>query len=1254
MVKKRLRHWLIVCTILAWLSVAGAGILLTRAQPWTLTEMLAYSLAGPILAAAFFYGRPGGLVVALLASLLSGSLAVGQPEALESPIVQRVLFQIIFFNAVALMIGSLAERQRATRKQLEIIQDSAIVGSVLIEAETHKIVEINRYAAEMIGLTREQIIGCLCFEFLCPNCKGMCPILDLKQPLDDSERVLMRADGTRVPIHKTVTPITIGDQKHLIETFLDLSERVKAEEELSRSETLFRAITQQTGEGISLADAAGNYILVNVAFCQMTGYSEAELLAMTVSDLVPRETEISLFPKIVKGETGRRDTKLVRKDGSFFDAEISGYPIRLGNHPLVLGIIRDVTRRKHAEAALVEREAFYRALLENSAEGVGILDAGGIMRYLAPAEERLTGYDPQDTIGKSAFENMQPEDVPRLQDTLQKSLEQPGAIMTLEYRLQRADEMWRHYEATAHNLLHNPVINGIVVNYRDITERKQAEEQLLRRDALLEAVAYTAERFLKTTTWQEEAPAVLGKIGAAVGAGRIFIFENHRSPEGELLASLRFEWVIKEVFAQIENPKLQGIPYLAGGFRRWVEFLGEGKIIHGPVRDFPRSERRALRPLRIRSVLLLPVAVESKWWGFIGFGECLSERVWDVTEIELLKTVADILGDAIRNQRAQQRIGRLAKYNQNIVSSAPVGIVTVDSGGQVTNANEAFLRMMGSPGLEETLELGMNIPSVRSAGLSAAFQKTLTDGVSFDFKKMPYSSHWGAELTVNVKGVPQIAEDGKIAGVILVVEDVTDTVKAEKELLKNLQQRSTLYTLLHIAMQEIPLADKLEHTLDELFSLPWLRLTSKGGVFLREADSEILKLKAQRNLPDELRTMCAQVPFGHCLCGRAAATGEIQFADCLDERHDNRYAGLAPHGHYNIPIISQQRIIGVMVLYLLEGHWQTQEELEFLEAVANTLAVMIERARVEDERLARLAELEKMEQVDRVVRESQSLSEMMRAALDDTLDILECDRAWLISPVDPEATAWQVPMASARPEWEGAFDLGTDIPINVDEAVCIQTALASEIPVILTAETEPPLPQIAMEKFSAKSIMLMALHPKTGQPWIFGVHQCTHARQWTDSEQRIFSEISRRLTDGLTSMLYLRDLQNSEQFTRSLYRLAGRLEMVSTYPALLAALNEEIQDVTGYQSAWIYLMFEDRKNAELMTFQGEKLSEIHVQYPVLEIAGDAMLEEIASGQGVVLVEDARTDPRTNKEIVAQLDNRTIINIPIKLYFPVSG
>jgi signal transduction histidine kinase/CheY-like chemotaxis protein len=165
---------------------------------------------------------------------------------------------------------------------------------------------------------------------------------------------------------------------------------------------------------------------------------------------------------------------------------------------------------------------------------------------------------------------------------------------------------------------------------------------------------------------------------------------------------------------------------------------------------------------------------------------------------------------------------------------------------------------------------------------------------------------------------------------------------------QTLRTERVLQVLLRMSMEDTSLGQLLEQALDVLLSIPWLG-ASQGGIFLVEKAPEVLVLTTQRGLPSPLLSLCAHVPFGHCLCGRAAASGEIEYAASVDARHDVHFEGMCPHGHYNIPIVQRGKVLGVVVLYLNEGAPREQAAVNFLEAVADTLAGLITRKRIEEE-----------------------------------------------------------------------------------------------------------------------------------------------------------------------------------------------------------------------------------------------------------------------------------------------------------------
>ncbi|HAA89041.1 MAG TPA: hypothetical protein DCE07_00405 [Peptococcaceae bacterium] len=177
--------------------------------------------------------------------------------------------------------------------------------------------------------------------------------------------------------------------------------------------------------------------------------------------------------------------------------------------------------------------------------------------------------------------------------------------------------------------------------------------------------------------------------------------------------------------------------------------------------------------------------------------------------------------------------------------------------------------------------------------------------------------------------------------------DVTDRKEAENKLVKQRKMLERLNELSRFLGEDMTLDQSLEKGLQILLSLSFSRLLQRGGSFLVDPEKEELVPKYSFNLPEVLQRTCARVPFGYCLCGRAAATGQMQYADYIDDRHENRYPGIEPHEHYCVPIVTRERVLGVIVLYLPEKYPADPLEKKFLLSAAEIFAALVNRKEAE-------------------------------------------------------------------------------------------------------------------------------------------------------------------------------------------------------------------------------------------------------------------------------------------------------------------
>ncbi|MBC7220532.1 GAF domain-containing protein [Candidatus Bipolaricaulota bacterium] len=330
---------------------------------------------------------------------------------------------------------------------------------------------------------------------------------------------------------------------------------------------------------------------------------------------------------------------------------------------------------------LQESEARYRALFEQSPVSLWIEDFSVVARKLESLKARgvtdlaaLLGENPhliQELLALVRVEdvNRTTLDLYRVRDKEELLARLPELIPEEVYPLFAAElqAMWEgrtefHGEGInraadgkpLHIHLgwrvlpgHERTYDRVLVSILDITERVEAEEAAARRDAVLGAVAFAAERFLRGGELDREIPTVLAQLGEAADVSRVYIFQVHDGEREQPRVSQRFEWVAPGIAPQIENPALQSLPLVEIGFSRWAEAFSRGEAIHGLVREFPPEEQPVLVAQGILSLVAVPIIVARRWWGFLGFDECRRERVWTRSEVEALQAAARALGAAI-------------------------------------------------------------------------------------------------------------------------------------------------------------------------------------------------------------------------------------------------------------------------------------------------------------------------------------------------------------------------------------------------------------------------------------------------------------------------------------------------------------------------------------------------------------------------------------------------------------------------------
>ncbi|MBI4557548.1 MAG: PAS domain S-box protein [Candidatus Hydrogenedentes bacterium] len=294
----------------------------------------------------------------------------------------------------------------------------------------------------------------------------------------------------------------LGNAVEIVGSWTNITERKKAEEALQHNEALFRTVLQTLPVGVWITDERGQIVLTNPAAEGIWGgtrhvgieqYGEYRAWRLdTGKSLAPEDWAAARAVR--NGETSvNEELEIERFDGERRIVLNSAAPVRDAQGQIVgaFAINLDITERKKAELALQRREAYFRALIENAADLISIVDRDGNTLYESPALLPLLGYEPAAAVGKNVFDYVHPHDVERIRRVFREALPREGARVRDAYRVQHTDGTWRDLESTMTVLLEDPAVQGAVINSRDVTESRRLEDQF-RQAQKMEAIGRLA------------------------------------------------------------------------------------------------------------------------------------------------------------------------------------------------------------------------------------------------------------------------------------------------------------------------------------------------------------------------------------------------------------------------------------------------------------------------------------------------------------------------------------------------------------------------------------------------------------------------------------------------------------------------------------------------------------------------------------------------------------------------------------------
>jgi diguanylate cyclase (GGDEF)-like protein/PAS domain S-box-containing protein len=439
----------------------------------------------------------------------------------------------------------------------------------------------------------------------------------------------------------------------------------------------------------------------------------------------------------------------------------------------------DVTERQRTQDRLRQSEEKFTKVFLTTPNAVVISRMqDGLLLDVNPGFEAITGYSRAEAVGRTTLElGLWVDPVDR--DRLVADLRLYGQVLYRDFAFRRNDGKVRTGQLSARPLVVDDE-SCLLFVMQDITERQQVMVELQQRDRLLQGTADAMGLLLSGHDLDEAINRALATLGAAAAADRAYIIENHPDPAtGALLLSQRYEWCAQSVVPQIDNPRLQNLPYEVFS-QRWRHILAAGGAVKGLVRGFPDSERAVLEPQDIRSILVLPILLDGDFWGFIGFDDCHTDRIWMAVEENILRTAAAALGHAYVRQQAEAALRESEEQYRTLVDNLNIGVyrTTGTYGGWFLQANPAIMQMFGYDSELDFFQVKASDLCANKEERQSLITEILSQGQvtnrTLHLRRKDGATFWGS-VTARAAYDPQ----GQIKWLDGVIEDITERRRTE-------------------------------------------------------------------------------------------------------------------------------------------------------------------------------------------------------------------------------------------------------------------------------------------------------------------------------------------------------------------------------------------------------------------------------------------------------------------------------------------
>ncbi|MEI7987704.1 MAG: PAS domain S-box protein [Chloroflexota bacterium] len=729
----------------------------------------------------------------------------------------------------------------------------------------------------------------------------------------------------------------------------DTTDYIQSQQQLEKVHTELERVSNTISDCVwsmlfDPRDQSTNFTYLSSPFERITGYP-AELMIqdpfLRIEMLHPddRQPFIQALENVVTRnvDTVELEQRLTRKDGNVIWVRNHAVATPEENGCLRIdGILSDITARKLAEDQIHKSEIRNRALTEAMPDALFEVTSDGIVVDYKSAPGFKPFVPSEVFIGKN-LQKVLPKDVVEIVMSGISKVCQSGDLITLEYQLME-DSCLRDYEARI-----VPHAQNVLAIVRDITNRKEMERLLQRRDAVLEAISISAQRLLQPDDWDATVQDMLSRLGKVleVEHGRIYQIDQNAG----MTAHILHEWDALETPIPAENETNKPFPF-------WTIYQHDGsaksgfhRVIKGHTDQFQRSVRDALKRMQIQSIIMVPILVNKEFWGVLLFDISTHEREFSAAEEDALVIAANTFGAALQRREIAMALKVSEERYRTLVNITPDAIIFFDLDGKIILMNKQAAVLGGLDTIDPFI--GKNVQEFVAIEDRKRFEENLKRVQKIEsIKDLEYNLIRHPGIVFPAEGSMSVVKDeqGKPIGFIVDFRDISErritdsalqssmlSLKSYVDTLKYRNRVSTLSTEMFSRLQDArevqDLYDITGDYMEKLFP------EQAGFLAIYEASEDKIQTAVTwGDIVDTEMPLCTE----DCWAFKQGSAHLIS-----DSQSRLRCKKVDAETYACVPLIRQNEKMGVLHLQDVTDHPKDAWKLQTIMTIAESLSLMM-------------------------------------------------------------------------------------------------------------------------------------------------------------------------------------------------------------------------------------------------------------------------------------------------------------------------